>query len=33
MSEYNEKMTPVVNTSDDVEDIDADLIDENIIEE
>jgi len=33
MSEYNEKMEPVVNTSDDVEDIDADLIDENMIEE
>ena len=33
MSEYNEKMAPVVNTSDDVEDIDADLIDENMIEE
>jgi len=32
MSEYNEKMAPVVNT-DDAEEVDADLIDENMVEE
>jgi hypothetical protein len=32
MSEYNEKMAPVVNTAE-AEIVDADLIDENMVEE
>ena len=32
MSEYNEKMKPVVNTAE-AEIVDADLIDENMVEE
>jgi hypothetical protein len=32
MSEYNEKMAPVVNTAE-AEIVDADLIEENMIEE
>jgi hypothetical protein len=32
MSEYNEKMKPVVNTAE-ADLVDADLIDENLIEE
>ena len=34
MSEYEQKIAPVVNTSDDIDEVvDADLIDENLIEE
>jgi len=33
MSEYEEKTKPVVNTSDDIEEVNAELIDENMIEE